>query len=80
MKTKVMPLVVRKPILEGIALTKMVQAESMAYKIIQTQVNSIMFHDLLESLNPTTKNSNPLQLKALRKVVTTTTEKCSSLA
>ena len=80
LKTKVMPLVVQKPTVSGIALTKMVQAESMASKTIQTKVNSIMFHDLLVSLNPTTKNSNPLQLKALRKVVTAITAKCSSLA
>ena len=74
-----MPLVVRKPILEGIALTKMVQAESMAYKTIQTKANSITFHDLLVSLNLTPKNSSPLQLMALKKVVTATTAKCSSL-
>ena len=80
LKAKVMPPVVQKQILEGIALTKMVQAESMAYKIIQTKVNSITFRDLLVSLNPTTKNSNPLQLKALRKVVTAITAKYSSQA
>ena len=74
-----MPLVVQKPTVSGIALTKMVQAESMASKIIQTKVNSIMFHDLLVSLNPTPKNSNLLQRKALKKVVTATTAKCSSL-
>ena len=79
LKTKVMPLVVRKQTVSGIALTKMVQAESMAYKIIQTKVNSIMFRDLLVSLNPTPKNSNLLRLKALKKVVTATTAKCSSL-
>ena len=80
MKAKVMPLVVQKPILEGIALTKMVQAESMACKIIQTKASSITFHDLLVSLNLTPKNSSPLQLMALKKVVTATTAKCLSLA
>ena len=79
MKTKVMPLAVQKLTASGIALTKMAQAESMAFRIIQTKVNLIMFHDLLVSLNPTPKNSNPLQLKALKKVVTATTAKCSSL-
>ena len=73
-----MPLVVQKPTVSGIALTKMEQAESMGSKTIQTKVSSIMYHDLLESPNPTTKNSSLLQLKALRKVVTATTAKCSS--
>ena len=73
-----MPLVVQKPTVSGIALTKMEQAESMGSKTIQTKVSSIMYHDLLESLNPTIKNSSQLQHKALRKVVTATTAKCSS--
>lgn len=78
MKTKVMPLAVLKLIVSGIAHTKMEQAESMVYKI-QTKVNSIMYHDLLVSLNLTPKNSNQLQHRAMKRVVTVTTAKCLSL-